>query len=411
MEQLSEIQNQNITEAFNSLGVCVIIPTYNNAATIEDVIKSVLQYTQNVLVINDGSTDDTRKIIAEIPNIYTVNYEPNRGKGWALRTGFKKAIELGYQYAITIDSDGQHFANDLPVFIKKLQEEGPALIMGARNMSTAENVPVKSSFGNKFSNFWYKVETGIALPDTQTGYRLYPLEPISKMRFFTKKYEFEIEVIVRLAWAGVKVVSVPITVYYPPAEERISHFRPFKDFSRISVVNTVLVTICFFYIWPRNFLRFFFRNKNWKQDLKNILLRPGETDLTKANSVAFGGFMGIVPIWGFQLLVGIALCHKLKLNKALFVIAAHVSVAPLMPFVLFLSFIMGKPFMGDRAVDLNFNNEFTFKNFGAHLEQYIYGAILLAVVVAIIFWIVTYIFLKTYRKTKAALARKNESQA
>ena len=411
MKQNYTLANIEVAQAFNNLKACVIIPTYNNAATIETVIKSVLGYTTNVLVINDGSTDDTKKIIAEIPGIYTVNYEPNRGKGWALRSGFKKANKLGYKYAITIDSDGQHFAKDLPVFIKKLAEEGPALIMGARNMDTAENVPGKSSFGNKFSNFWYRVETGITLPDTQTGYRLYPLQPISEMRFFTKKYEFEIEVIVRLAWAGTKVVSVPITVYYPPAEERVSHFRPFRDFSRISVVNTVLVTICFLYIWPRNFFRFFFKNKNWKQDLKNVLLRPGETDITKANSVAFGGFMGIVPIWGFQLLLGIPAAHFMRLNKTLFIIAANVSIPPMIPVIVFLSFLMGKPFMGERAVNLNFSNGLTLQAMWVHIEQYVYGAVLLAVVVAIVFWVITYSFLKTYRKTKAVLSRKNEKQA
>ncbi|MFV0606514.1 MAG: glycosyltransferase, partial [Niabella sp.] len=320
MEQQADINKEAFVRGFDKLRVCVIIPTYNNAATVGGVIHEVLQYTPHLIVVNDGSTDATKTIIAEIPNIYTVNYKPNRGKGWALRTGFKKAIELGYQYAITIDADGQHFADDLPVFINKLSETGMALIMGARNMDTADNVPGKSSFGNKFSNFWYRVETGISLPDTQTGFRLYPLEPISKMKFFTQKYEFEIEVIVRLAWAGTKVVSVPITVYYPPAGERVSHFRPFKDFTRISVVNTVLVTICFFYIWPRNFFRFFFRNKNWKQDLRNILLKPGETDFTKANSVAFGVFMGIIPVWGFQLLLGVSLAHLMRLNKTLFVL-------------------------------------------------------------------------------------------
>ncbi len=399
------IIDSDIFKAFDELKVSVIIPTYNNAATIAGVIRNVQQYTTNIIVVNDGSTDATKQLLATIPEINTINYEPNRGKGWALRTGFKKAIELGYEFALTIDSDGQHFASDLPVFIKKLQEEGPALIMGARNMSTAENVPSKSSFGNKFSNFWYKVETGITLPDTQTGYRLYPLQPISKMKFFTRKYEFEIEVIVRLAWAGVKVVSAPITVYYPPAGERISHFRPFKDFSRISMVNTVLVTICFFYIWPRNFLRFFFRNKNWKRDLRNILLRPGESDLAKANSMAFGGFMGIFPIWGFQLLAGIPLAHFFKLNKTLFVIAANISFPPLIPFIVFLSFLMGKPFMGDRAVTLNFSDRLTLKSIWIHIEQYIYGAIVLAVVTAILFWAVTYAFLKIYRKTKAAIQK------
>ena len=408
LNQDNIIDNIEITQAFDDLKACVIIPTYNNSITIQSVIESVLDYTRNVIVVNDGSTDDTENIIQQFQKqVTTISYKPNNGKGFALRTGFKKAIELGYKFAITIDSDGQHFANDLPLFIKKLQEEGPALIMGARNMSTAENVPGKSSFGNKFSNFWYKVETGITLPDTQTGYRLYPLEPISKMKFFTRKYEFEIEVIVRLAWAGVKVVSVPITVYYPPAEERISHFRPFKDFTRISGVNTVLVTIAFLYIWPRNFLRFFFRNKNWKSDLRNILLKPGESDITKANSVAFGGFMGIVPIWGFQLLLGIPAAHFLRLNKTLFIIAANVSFPPFIPVIVFLSYKLGKPWMGDRVVDISFNKQLTLEKMWVNIEQYVYGAITLAVVTSVIFWVATYAFLKIYRRTKSALQKSN----
>lgn len=400
------IIDSDIFKAFDELKVSVIIPTYNNAATIAGVIRNVQQYTTNIIVVNDGSTDATKQLLATIPEINTINYEPNRGKGWALRTGFKKAIELGYEFALTIDSDGQHFASDLPVFIKKLQEEGPALIMGARNMSTAENVPGKSSFGNKFSNFWYKVETGITLPDTQTGYRLYPLQPISKMKFFTRKYEFEIEVIVRLAWAGVKVVSAPITVYYPPAGERISHFRPFRDFTRISGVNTVLVTIAFFYTWPRNFLRFFFRNKNWKKDLRDILVNPGETDITKANSTAFGGFMGVMPLWGFQLLIGIPLAHYMKLNKTLFIIAANISFPPMIPVIIFLSFLLGKPLMGDRALNLKFDGAITLQSIGLHVEQYIYGAVLLSVIAGVIFWLITFIFLKTYRKTKTIFLKK-----
>ncbi|MFT4092212.1 MAG: DUF2062 domain-containing protein [Niabella sp.] len=399
MNAAQTITTIDLKQAFKDLKACVIIPTYNNAQTITGVVDSVLQYTDAIIVINDGSTDRTAELLLPFTDITILSYPSNKGKGFALKTGFRKAIEMGFDHAITIDSDGQHFAKDLPVFINKLQQDGPALIMGARNMAAADNVPGKSSFGNKFSNFWYKVETGIGLPDTQTGYRLYPLAPISKMKFFTRKYEFEIEVIVRLAWKGVKVFSVPITVYYPPKEERISHFRPFMDFARISVVNTVLVTICFFYIWPRNFFRRFTK-KNWKQELKQMLLKPGESDITKANSVAFGGFMGIIPIWGFQLIAGIALSHLLKLNKTLVIVAAHISIAPMIPLIVFLSYKMGKPFMGSRAVDISFNKQLSLQKIWQNIEQYIYGSILLALIVGVSFWICTFALLKVYRKTK-----------
>ena len=200
------------TEQFEQLHICVIIPTYNNENSLAAVIKDVATYTRHIIVVNDGSTDNTKAIIESFPLVQLISYDDNVGKGWALRQAFAYAMEKGYQYAITIDSDGQHFAKDLPAFVDKVSLEKNAIIIGARNMDQA-SVPGGSNFGNRFSNFWFKVETGISSPDTQSGYRLYPLEPLKKMHFFTRKYEFEIEVLVRAAWKGVKILSVPVTVY------------------------------------------------------------------------------------------------------------------------------------------------------------------------------------------------------
>jgi len=241
-------------EVFKAKKVCVLIPTYNNAGTLNTVIRGVLKFTHQIIVVNDGSTDSSVEIVKQYPEIELVTYAENQGKGYALRKGFDRAVALGYDYAITIDSDGQHYPDDLPLFLEELEQHPAAIIIGARNMDQA-SVPGKSSFGNKFSNFWFKVETGIAMQDTQSGFRLYPVQVLKTISFVTKKYEFEIEVLVRGAWQGVEVVEVPIRVFYPEKEKRISHFRPFRDFSRISVLNTVLVTIAFLYIKPRDFFR------------------------------------------------------------------------------------------------------------------------------------------------------------
>ena len=297
-------------------------------------------YSNHIIVVNDGSTDNTVEIIKEFPIVQFISYAKNVGKGWALRKAFKYATKKGYKYAITIDSDGQHFAKDLPAFINKLEEEPNAIIIGARNMDQA-SVPGGSSFGNKFSNFWFKVETGITSPDTQSGFRLYPLEPLKKMHFITRKYEFEIEVLVRAAWKGVKVISVPVTVYYAPAAERISHFRPFKDFFRISVLNTILVLITFLYIKPRDFIRTLFSKKQMKKVLDEHLFNPHHSPQLKAMSVAFGIFMGIIPIWGFQLVAAIFLAILFKLNKPLVIVAANISIPPMIPVIIFLSYKMG----------------------------------------------------------------------
>ncbi len=245
---------------FERLNVCVLIPTYNNAKTVGQVITDVLAYTSNVIVVNDGSTDNTPAILKLFPQIEVLGYEQNVGKGWALRKGFEFATQKGYDYAITIDSDGQHFAKDLPVFLEKLENTKDAIVIGARNMNQA-SVPGKSSFGHKFSNFWFWVETGIKAPDTQSGYRLYPICLLKESTFYTRKFEFEIEVLVMSAWRGIKIDSVPVTVYYAPKETRVSHFRPFQDFSRISVLNTFLVLAAFLYIKPRDFFRGLFKKK------------------------------------------------------------------------------------------------------------------------------------------------------
>jgi hypothetical protein len=107
------------------------------------------------------------------------------------------------------------------------------------------------------------------------------------MTFFTKKYEFEIEVLVRVAWKGIAVTSVPVKIFYAPKETRISHFRPFTDFTRISILNTVLVLMALLYIKPRDFVRSM-KKKTSGRSSREQIFNPHESDLVKAVSVGFG---------------------------------------------------------------------------------------------------------------------------
>ncbi len=387
-------------EKFEALKACVIIPTYNNASTLAGVIKEVAAFCKHIIVVNDGSTDNTAAILQEFPVVQLISYKKNKGKGWALRKAFSYAGKQGYQYAITIDSDGQHFASDLPAFIEKLQTMPGSLIIGSRNMDQS-SVPGKSSFGHKFSNFWFKVETGLRCPDTQSGYRLYPLEPINKMKFFTTKFEFEIEVLVRLAWRGTAITSVPVTVHYAPKETRISHFRPTIDFIRISILNTILVLIAFLYIKPRNFFRDLFNKKKFKQVIREQILDVDQSAGLKAISVGFGVFMGIIPIWGFQLLVAIFLAVLFRLNKLIVIIAANISVPPMIPLILFLSYKAGAFWMGANAQQLRFDRTISLNTVQQNLKQYIYGSITLAIVAAVAFALITFVLLKLFSKKQS----------
>ncbi|HXB43246.1 MAG TPA: DUF2062 domain-containing protein [Puia sp.] len=390
-------------QRFKALHACVIIPTYNNEATLERVINDVANYTDDIIIVNDGSTDSTRNIIRSFPAVQCVCYEKNVGKGWALRKGFAFAITKGYEFAITIDSDGQHYAKDLPKFIDELEKHKHTIIIGERDLDQS-NVPVKSSFGNKFSNFWFKVETGITIEDTQSGLRLYPLAPLKDIRFRTRKYEFEIEVLVRAAWKGVNIRSIPVSVYYPPVDERISHFRPFLDTVRISILNTLLVLMTFLYIRPRNFFRLISDKEKGKQYISKYLLQVNQPDHIKAISVAFGVFMGIVPIWGFQLIVAISLSILFKLNKALVILAAHVSFAPLIPLIIYLSYKTGTYWMGESAVHMRFSWHISLSAIKRNAEQYLLGSLTLAILAGIVSGLLTLLLLKLFKK-KSALAR------
>ena len=254
----------------------MLIPTYNNDQTLAQVVNDVLQYTDQVIVVNDGSTDETTNILKDFRSIEKVEYARNRGKGYALRTGFIRATALGYDYAISIDSDGQHFASDLPVFIKAMEEYPSAIILGVRNMEQS-SVPGKSSFGNKFSNFWFWVTTGHTRQDTQSGYRLYPISLMKGIRFFTLKFEFEIEVLVRSSWRGIDIEEVPVGVYYPEKGTRVTHFRPFKDITRITILNTFFVLYSVFYIKPRDLIRGLKKKTSGKSFANNSSILPNQT--------------------------------------------------------------------------------------------------------------------------------------
>ena len=366
----------------------VLIPTYNNEKTLSRVLDGVLSYTPDVIVVNDGSTDSTAAILSGYPQVEVVTFPKNKGKGKALQEGFQVARAKGYTYVLTIDSDGQHFPEDIPTFITAIeQEEVPTLLVGDRDM-TVEGVPKKSSFGHKFSNFWFHLETGVKLPDTQSGYRLYPLEVIPR-RYFTSKFEFEIEVLVRSSWRGVPIKPVPIRVLYDPSE-RVSHFRPVKDFARISLLNSILVLIAFLYIKPRDFLRKF-QKKSFKTFLKEDLLETSLSDSKKAFSIALGAFFGISPLWGFQTALTITFAVLLGLNKSLAFLASNISIPPMIPLIVWSSLKVGSLFTGGGLLP---EGEITTDFIKAHLIQYLAGSFLLALLIAAILGTATYLFLK-----------------
>ncbi len=187
------------------------------------------------------------------------------------------------------------------------------------------------------------------------------------MKLYTSKFETEIEVIVKLAWKKIPIIPISINVLYDP-DERVSHFRPFRDFSRISILNTYLVTLTLLYYLPIRVM----------QVIKREAIKSDESNLSKSLSIGFGFFMGIIPLWGFQLLIGIPLTFFFKLNKVLFVAAANISIPPFIPFIIFFSYLIGAPFVENHA-EITSLNSLTLESIHLNFVQYVVGAIILAV--------------------------------
>lgn len=377
-----------------NLKCIVVIPTYNNDGTIAQVIADVKHYASDIVVVNDGSTDATSEILKDTKDIRVIEYAENKGKGYALKLALAKAYEWGYRYAITIDADGQHYADDIPTFIDRIEQVPDSLLIGARNL-TADNMPSKNTFANKFSNFWYKVETGNTLADTQSGFRLYPLTKLQNIRFITSRYEFEVEIIVRAAWRGVNVENIPIKVFYAPVGERVSHFRPLQDFTRISILNTILVLYALLLYYPWRFVRHL-TPRNIANFFNKQVLHSADSNVRMAASMAWGVFSGIIPIWGYQMVFAGFTAHFMKLNKVVALVFSNVSIPPMIPFILYGSMAMG-------AMLLNIENniiieELSFEAVKINIWQYLLGSFALAITASATVFVVSLLAMTICRR-------------
>jgi len=214
---------------------CVIIPCYNHVATVATVACDA-QALCPVIVVDDGSTLP----LPALPDCTVIKLNCNQGKAAALSAGFRRALELGFTHAITMDADGQHFVSNVPLFLTALAKQPDALVVGVRDFFAA-GCPAHRRRSNAVSTFWYRVETGVRLGDTQCGFRGYPLTLTQSLNVRSSRYAYELEFLVRAAWAGTAIVPVPVKCSYELDQLRRSHFRPFGDVAHITLMNLGLV--------------------------------------------------------------------------------------------------------------------------------------------------------------------------
>ncbi|MFK5976769.1 MAG: glycosyltransferase family 2 protein [Sulfurovum sp.] len=225
----------------NTSKTIVIVPTYNNPKTIKEVAFDVLNHGYEVIVIDDGSEIAIKSLFTqkEQEKINFVTHEQNQGKGQAILSGIQKAKELGFSHVLSMDGDGQHLASQAHHLMCLATKD--EIIIGARNFDL-KNVPFASKFGRWFSNMWACWDTGHTIEDSLSGYRIYPIS-ILDLDIKTKRFDWEMEVLVRHADAGKKIIETPIECYYPTPEERVSHFRKFEDTMSIVWVHLQILPL------------------------------------------------------------------------------------------------------------------------------------------------------------------------
>lgn len=311
----------------------IVIPVYNHAATLREVVDRTLRVCSDILVVDDGSTDGGAETINGLP-VRLIRHEKNMGKGAAILTAVEEAGKLGVTHIITIDADGQHDPADVKVFMPVIEEEPLALVIGKRGFNV-ENVPFSSRFGRVFSNFWLRVQTGYSLKDTQSGFRAYPTVLFDRLRLYDRHYSFEIEVLVKAAWAGIALKEVDISVYYPEREMRVSHFKPFMDNLRLTILNTRLTMRALLPIPHRRFM------ETTDGDIKvsilhpvkslRILLKKNVSPERLAASGGLGVFLGAFPLIACQALVILASANYLRLNKYAALATSQICNPPIVP--------------------------------------------------------------------------------
>ncbi len=211
--------------------VLVLIPAYNAARTVGDVVRSCRDIVNNVVVINDGSGDDTAAA-AKTAGAEVVTHSQNRGKGAALKTGFAWALEHGYDVVIALDADGQHLPREIPKFLRCREETHADLIIGGRAHLFGEMLPQRR-LANRFSAWSIAKASGTRITDSQSGFRLYSADLLRNARLRTEGFDMESEIIVHAGRRGFKITTIPIELGFVDGIST-SHYKPLKDTLRIA---------------------------------------------------------------------------------------------------------------------------------------------------------------------------------
>ena len=369
---MEDMQDSARTEPFVPV---VVAPSFNNAATLAGIVRRVRALDLPLIVVNDGSTDETATILADLAaadaGVTVVTHARNRGKAAALASGFAAADRASYTHAVTIDTDGQLDPEQTPSLLSLARRTPHGLVIGQRDENT-EGYPSRSRIGRRVSNLFGWMQSGVRVADSQCGFRVYPLAFLRDVRCSAGRYGFETEVITRAGWAGRPVVGTPVRCHYFPAEKAVSHFRPVLDSFRGVPMHLRLMLRALSPV-PVNgpeISNLKSQMSDWKShhaDQPHPALRPGalrslirrfgrwlnprpalrqlrEDDAGRANAaagLAVGAFIANLPAYGIQTGLSLYAARRLHLHPLSVVIGSHLSTPPVGPLLVAAAITIG----------------------------------------------------------------------
>ena len=371
---------------FSKYFICLVDSLYNHGKTVREVAMRCLAIHDHVLVVDDGSSDLSPDVFFDL-NIQIIHHHRNLGKGAAIMSAARRAQEMGMTHIVTIDADLQHRPENFSDFKQAIHQHPNDLIVGKRDFST-ENIPASSYYGRGFSNFWFRVQTGRKIGDAQSGYRAYPVNLFKFFNFSETFYSFEVEILVRASWAGVRIRDLDIYVYYPPKDERVSHFKLLKDNLRLTHLNTRLT---FRALLPLPHKKIVVDQENQSFLLSPLtsikaILREEISPLTIALSGTMGVILGTLPLIALHTLAILFAASYFRLNK---VVALGMSQLCMPPFIPALCIEIGY-FMRH---DGQFLTEVSLKTLGTQCFERLYEWGLGSLVVAPLFGLALFVIL------------------
>jgi uncharacterized protein (DUF2062 family) len=358
-DMITAIQSQD-----SALSPVIVIPTYNNAGTLEGILRRVDVLGLAVIVVNDGSTDRTAQVLANWVAGRTggaaivIRHARNGGKAVALRTGFRTAIAAGHTHAVTLDSDGQLDPEQIPEFLDVARHHPSALVLGTRDI-LRDDYPARSRLGRRLSNFLIFLESGVHVSDSQCGLRVYPLGLIAAVPCRTSRFAFEAAIITRAGWAGCPLVEAAARCRYLPPGQRVSHFRPILDtlhglLVHLGLLGRSLLPLRTGRRWPeraisrvgfaatiRQLIAWLHPRRLW-HDLRRTGAQRGEL----AVGLGMGAFIGTCPIYGLQTAAALYVARRLHLHPVIVVAGSAISTPPIN-----VALSVGGLYLGHLAID------------------------------------------------------------